>query len=379
MAGDSVAEAAEPIVVVLTAGSVEDVFCSPSSVKVSPSVVIVVKPVGNRMVASLSTMPDGPMMIVDPSDSVIVSRVDGTVIVEPSMMNSEVGPLLDMAVDGAGPSVKVLLPNVMIVNSVIDEPRERVKMVVSPLGSVKVSTTEPEDSVAAVGAGPSVSVDPSVMTVVRAVEDEPGPNVRMVVGPPGSVKVSTTEEEAPFVVTGAGPTVSVDSPTINVVSPVMEEAEARVNVIDEPSASVKVSTIDLSVEVCGEVGARAELELVLCLAEVLPTEEEGPVFDVDGCEELGTEAEPELVPFPAEVLPTVEEGSVFDADGCEELVTEAELELAACPTEVSLTEDEGSVLEAGDCGEVNSEVVTVDVREDGSAPDEIEILEEPSD
>ena len=229
MIGLSVAAVADPAPVPGVVGAVApDVGAGPT-VSVEPSVVIVCSPV--------IVEPEGSVRVIDePSGSVSVSTFD---------------PALEV---GSGPTVSVE-PSVVIVSSpVIDEPEGRVRIIVEPSGSVRVSTTFDEPDELVVGTGPTVRVEPSVVIVVNPVIDEPGGKVRVTDEPSGSVRVSTMLDEGAGLDVGAGPTVSVEPSVTMVVKPVIEEPGGRVKVIDEPSGSVRVSiTLEEIAEL--EVGA----------------------------------------------------------------------------------------------------------------------------
>lgn len=75
---------------------------SPANVNVSPSVVIVVGNVGIGIVSEPTTTPDGPMMIVEPSASVIVVNAEPMGIVVPSTAIAGVVPEIEGEPDAGG-------------------------------------------------------------------------------------------------------------------------------------------------------------------------------------------------------------------------------------------------------------------------------------
>lgn len=90
----------------------------------------------------------------------------------------------------------------------------------------------------AVGTGPTVSVEPSVVIVVGPVMIEPPDGiVSITVCPSGSVSVSIVG-----VVTGVlmGPTVMVEPPEVMTVDPVIVDPGGKVNVTVDPSGWVTV-------------------------------------------------------------------------------------------------------------------------------------------
>src|SRR6266480_128611 len=71
-----------------------EIGTSPANVNVSPSVVIVVGNVGIGIVTEPTTMPGGPIIIVEPSASVVVVNAEPMGIVVPSTMIAGVVPKL---------------------------------------------------------------------------------------------------------------------------------------------------------------------------------------------------------------------------------------------------------------------------------------------
>jgi hypothetical protein len=240
MAGVPVAEEAEPKGVVVVADAIE-VSAAPLAPTVTPSAVIVDAPVGNGIVVSLSTIPEGPITIVDPSASVKVSSVEGIATAEPSMTTLESDALIKIEV-GAGPMVSVLPSVVIVVKLVTDEPGCSVNTVVDPSGCVRVSTIEESVRLVDVGDGPRVNGLPSVVMVVNPVTEEPGGKVKTIVEPSAFVKVSTIDESDAPVDVATGARVSVDPSVKIVVAPVIDDPDGRVKVTEDPSGSVSVST-----------------------------------------------------------------------------------------------------------------------------------------
>jgi hypothetical protein len=140
-----VTDGADPIVVPVDVVAWENAVLDfgPANVSVIPSVVIVVWTPGIGMVCPLSTTAEGPMINVEPLFSVmVVEEETGIGIVEPSTTIAD-GELTGvLAVVGSGPIV-ILVPFVtIVVNAVIEEPEGRARVVVEPLGCVKVCTFE---------------------------------------------------------------------------------------------------------------------------------------------------------------------------------------------------------------------------------------------
>lgn len=75
--------------------------------RLTPSLVIVVRPLGIGIVWPLSTMPEGPMITVDPPFSVMVVVTDGIGIVEPSITIASGELAGDLFVVESGATVRV--------------------------------------------------------------------------------------------------------------------------------------------------------------------------------------------------------------------------------------------------------------------------------
>ena len=186
--------------------------------------------------------PGGSVVIVDVSALDVKGRDDAVVVVRTAPETLFVG---------AGPTTSVD-PSVVIVSTpVIEVPECRLSVIVDPSASVSVSMFKPEVEPEAVGTGPTVSVKPSVVMVCKPVMVVVKGNVRTTVDPSGSVSVSTCDVELGDVDTGSN--VNVEPPVVTVWSTVVDEPEGKVRVIDDPLKFVRVSTPEddsLGVVVC---------------------------------------------------------------------------------------------------------------------------------
>lgn len=114
---------------------------------------------------------------------------------------------------------------------------------------MKVSTFEDnpdavKDTLDVIGIGSTVNVEPDVVSVSISVIEGLAGTVRVIIGPLGSVSISTIKEDTKTLDTGViGSTVNVELNILRVSSPLTEELAGTIRVRTGPLGSVSVSTI----------------------------------------------------------------------------------------------------------------------------------------
>lgn len=119
-----------------------------------------------------------------------------------------------------------------------------------------------DDGVLGVSSGDNVNVEPSVVTTMGVVTDEPGGSVVITVWPLLSVKVSTTELDVDTLEPGVK--VKVEVPLVITIGVVMVFPGGKVVVIVFPLPSDNVSTTELDA-VTSEPGVRVKVEVPLVM------------------------------------------------------------------------------------------------------------------
>jgi hypothetical protein len=179
-----------------------------------------------------------------------------------------------VVVGGAGWTVNVCPFVVMVCSPVKIEPSGSVRNIEEPSGSVKVSTFEDnldavEDTLDVVGIGSTVNVEPDVVSVSIPVIEALAGTVRVIIGPLGSVSVSTMKEDSKTLDTGViGSIVNVELDIVRVSSPLTEELAGTVRVRIGPLGSVSVSTIEEATDMLDAVGIGSTVNVELDIVRV---------------------------------------------------------------------------------------------------------------
>lgn len=120
-----------------------------------------------------------------------------------------------------------------------------VRVIIGPLGSVSVSTMKEDTKTLDTGViGSTVNVELDIVRVSSPLTEELAGAVRVRTGPLGSVSVSTIEEATDMLdAVGIGSTVNVELDIVRVSSPLIEALAGNVKVMKDPPGCESVSMI----------------------------------------------------------------------------------------------------------------------------------------